>query len=605
MPRNKRLSIMGHDEHTDNNNHKHQFDGSDNTKYPNNYPIHDYDDATINLINSSNMVNQFIDKSLISKNQYNTSLPVSRDYSSISTHSSSSSTSSSQSSPASSSSSPSSSQSSLSFTDPSTTIVTRDFVTVYEYKIGNHSIIWDYLIGWVYITSIWKAVGNSKADVLKLISTSPEIKNKVFKTKGGCLKVQGTWIQYDIAKKLASKFCWPIRFALVPIFGIDFIYSCLKFGQPGYGLFQLTVSEKDLNKKRRRKRKSITNSTTTTNNNKSKITTSSISNKKRKIHNREDNDEYEDNTNNWYPDRKSIFKSNKPIKFMDPDNDELDDLSYSEELDSEADLFDNHNNNNNNTNNNNNKFIEQSPIQHHSYLATSTPGYTYNSTIKSIPSINSSSNATSASSSISYYSGYPNLNSNLNSNSYQQLQSSNQIPLPLPNPYYSSFKPLSNDAILLPKLESTTTVHDSFRFEFTERRYSTNTDQFGSNGFANITNNHYNNYNNYVYNDNNKSTIPKQSGYKYSSSPESYNEVALARPVLSAAEGRNPNTLPRNSSVLLDSLLLVVTREMEELQETVDVEVDVDMAIKQPLGGAASAASAAGAGDSQPVGSFR
>ncbi|ODQ48060.1 hypothetical protein PICMEDRAFT_31792, partial [Pichia membranifaciens NRRL Y-2026] len=95
----------------------------------------------------------------------------------------------------------------------------RDFVTVYEYKLGNHVILWDYVIGWVYITSIWKAVGNYKADVLKLVSTSPEIKNKVYKTKGGCLKVQGTWIQYDVAKQLAARFCWPIRFALVPLFG--------------------------------------------------------------------------------------------------------------------------------------------------------------------------------------------------------------------------------------------------------------------------------------------------------------------------------------------------------------------------------------------------
>jgi hypothetical protein len=131
----------------------------------------------------------------------------------------------------------------------------KNHVTVFEYSYMNQSFLWDYTTGWVYITSIWKAVGNAKADVNKLISTSPEIRNKVYKTKGGCLRVQGTWIQYDVAKTLASRFCYPIRFALVPIFGNDFVDLCLKPGDPGYGLFLLTFTEKDLNKRRRRRRK--------------------------------------------------------------------------------------------------------------------------------------------------------------------------------------------------------------------------------------------------------------------------------------------------------------------------------------------------------------
>ena len=133
----------------------------------------------------------------------------------------------------------------------------KNHVTVFEYSYMNQSFLWDYTTGWVYITSIWKAVGNAKADVNKLISTSPEIRNKVYKTKGGCLRVQGTWIQYDVAKTLASRFCYPIRFALVPMFGNDFVDLCLKPGDPGYGLFLLTFTEKDLNKRRRRRRKGI------------------------------------------------------------------------------------------------------------------------------------------------------------------------------------------------------------------------------------------------------------------------------------------------------------------------------------------------------------
>lgn len=212
-------------------NSRHQFDGTDSHRYPNNYPVHDYDERLVGLMERCNAGHQRIRLDTINKNQYNTTLPVDDTTLDLVAASLGEAA------------------------DVGGGAPTRDFVTVYEYKLGNHVILWDYVIGWVYITSIWKAVGNYKADVLKLVSTSPDIKNKVYKTKGGCLKVQGTWIQYDVAKQLASRFCWPIRFALVPVFGCDFVDVCLSIGQPGYGLFQLTVSEKDLNKKRRRKRK--------------------------------------------------------------------------------------------------------------------------------------------------------------------------------------------------------------------------------------------------------------------------------------------------------------------------------------------------------------
>ena len=225
MPRAKKSS-----------NSKHQFDGTDNHRYPNNYPVHEYSARVVGLMDETHASSQRVRMDAINKNQYNTTLPVDDSSPDLAIH-------------------PSFSMGTNASAEIMQKHPTRDFVTVYEYKLGNHVILWDYVIGWVYITSIWKAIGNYKADVLKLVSTSPEIKNKVYKTKGGCLKVQGTWIQYDVAKQLASKFCWPIRFALVPLFGSDFVDLCLHSGQPGYGLFQLAVSEKDLNKKKRRKRK--------------------------------------------------------------------------------------------------------------------------------------------------------------------------------------------------------------------------------------------------------------------------------------------------------------------------------------------------------------
>lgn len=193
--------------------------GLDTTKFPVNYAIQRYERANLKLAVELNLQDQIVNTESIVRHQYNTSLPVSQK-----------------------------NPNSISLTSD------RDFVTVYEYKVGNNYIIWDYSIGWVYITSIWKSAGHYKADVLKLVSTSPEIQNQVYKTKGGCLKVQGTWIQYDVAKKLASRFCYPIRFSLVPVFGNDFVELCLKTGEPGYGLFQLVISGRDLNKKKRKRR---------------------------------------------------------------------------------------------------------------------------------------------------------------------------------------------------------------------------------------------------------------------------------------------------------------------------------------------------------------
>ncbi|GMG55975.1 unnamed protein product [Ambrosiozyma monospora] len=80
---------------------------------------------------------------------------------------------------------------------------------------------------------------------------------EVRRVRGGFLKIQGTWIPYAIAKQLASKFCYKIRYALIPLFGEDFVHLCLKPYEKGFGLLRLKVNDEDLKKKRTRRRRTI------------------------------------------------------------------------------------------------------------------------------------------------------------------------------------------------------------------------------------------------------------------------------------------------------------------------------------------------------------
>lgn len=46
-------------------------------------------------------------------------------------------------------------------------------------------------IGYVHFTGIWKALGNSKSDIVKMVDSNPELGTK--KIRGGFLRIQGTW----------------------------------------------------------------------------------------------------------------------------------------------------------------------------------------------------------------------------------------------------------------------------------------------------------------------------------------------------------------------------------------------------------------------------
>ncbi|KAK9373479.1 uncharacterized protein V1513DRAFT_448842 [Lipomyces chichibuensis] len=132
-----------------------------------------------------------------------------------------------------------------------TSVDERHFLTVFEYMVNAQWIMWDYYSGYVHLTGLWKAIGNTKADIVKLVDNSPDLEPVIRRVRGGFLKIQGTWLPFTIARTLASRTCYHIRFALIPLFGPDFPESCLKPDEPGFGQLQLTVTDST---RRRRKR---------------------------------------------------------------------------------------------------------------------------------------------------------------------------------------------------------------------------------------------------------------------------------------------------------------------------------------------------------------
>ncbi|KAG2172024.1 hypothetical protein INT43_001501 [Umbelopsis isabellina] len=122
----------------------------------------------------------------------------------------------------------------------STSLDPRGYIPVYEYTINNQPIMWDRESGYVHFTGIWKSLGNSKADIVKMVDSNPDLKVK--KIRGGFLKIQGTWIPYEFAYTLCRRTAWNVRKELVPIFGPRFPMEALDTTHPEYGCLLLDPS---------------------------------------------------------------------------------------------------------------------------------------------------------------------------------------------------------------------------------------------------------------------------------------------------------------------------------------------------------------------------
>ncbi|KAI0363854.1 hypothetical protein BV20DRAFT_975148 [Pilatotrama ljubarskyi] len=125
----------------------------------------------------------------------------------------------------------------------------RGYIPVYEYPLNGQWIMLDMDDGYVLWTGIWKALGNSKADIVKIVDSQPDLATRLRRVRGGYLKIQGTWMPYEIALRLARRVAWPIRYDLVPLFGPNFPETCLHPDSPGYG----QISKPGTSKRRTRR----------------------------------------------------------------------------------------------------------------------------------------------------------------------------------------------------------------------------------------------------------------------------------------------------------------------------------------------------------------
>ncbi|KAF9962228.1 hypothetical protein BGZ72_009306 [Mortierella alpina] len=101
--------------------------------------------------------------------------------------------------------------------------------------------MWDQENLYVHFTGIWKALGKTKADIVKIIDANPILETIIRKVRGGFLKIQGTWMPHQEAYDLAKKTCYKLRYELVPVFGSGFINDCIPPDAPGFGSIHLTV----------------------------------------------------------------------------------------------------------------------------------------------------------------------------------------------------------------------------------------------------------------------------------------------------------------------------------------------------------------------------
>ncbi|KAF8193324.1 hypothetical protein BJ912DRAFT_960675 [Pholiota molesta] len=100
----------------------------------------------------------------------------------------------------------------------------RGYIPVYEYPLNGQWIMMDIDDGYILWTGIWKALGNSKADIVKMIDSQPDLAPLI-----------RTWMPYEVALKLSRRVAWAIRDDLIPLFGPTFPSTCLAPDQPGYG----------------------------------------------------------------------------------------------------------------------------------------------------------------------------------------------------------------------------------------------------------------------------------------------------------------------------------------------------------------------------------
>ncbi|EED21134.1 APSES transcription factor Xbp1, putative [Talaromyces stipitatus ATCC 10500] len=90
------------------------------------------------------------------------------------------------------------------------------------------TIMWDYNIGLVRTTHLFKCLDYPKTTPAKMLNANEGLRDICHSITGGALAAQGYWMPFETAKAVAATFCYSIRYALTPVFGADFPSQCLQ-----------------------------------------------------------------------------------------------------------------------------------------------------------------------------------------------------------------------------------------------------------------------------------------------------------------------------------------------------------------------------------------
>ncbi|KXX74789.1 Transcriptional repressor XBP1 [Madurella mycetomatis] len=109
----------------------------------------------------------------------------------------------------------------------------------YDFKMPGDdtpfTVMWDYNVGLVRMTSFFKCHGYSKTTPAKMLNQNPGLKDITYSITGGSIKAQGYWMPFPCARAVCATFCYKIAGALIPLFGPRFPSECVPEKAPGFG----------------------------------------------------------------------------------------------------------------------------------------------------------------------------------------------------------------------------------------------------------------------------------------------------------------------------------------------------------------------------------
>ncbi|GAB1316636.1 Transcriptional repressor XBP1 [Madurella fahalii] len=97
------------------------------------------------------------------------------------------------------------------------------------------TVMWDYNVGLVRMTSFFKCHGYSKTTPAKMLNQNPGLKDITYSITGGSIKAQGYWMPFACARAVCATFCHKIAGALIPLFGPHFPLECVPEKTAGFG----------------------------------------------------------------------------------------------------------------------------------------------------------------------------------------------------------------------------------------------------------------------------------------------------------------------------------------------------------------------------------